>query len=312
MLTAEMRKYTRCQPSPAVRCLIDELLRRYDRAVQAVLFYGSCLRTGNDLDGLIDLYVIVNDYRSVCGSALKSSLNKLLPPNVFYLELPFTEQKVRCKYAILSMADLRKGTSLRWFHSYLWGRFSQPTAMVYWRDETAGEQVDRAMARAVVTFLTRVLPCMPPRFTIRELWCKGLELSYRAEIRTERPDQQARLFDASPDYFSQVTRKALDAVPYPVETIHGRGLIRYGAAISKSVRIRSRLAWKIRKLQGKMLSVLRLVKGATTFKGGVDYILWKIERHTGVTMTVEPRLKRHLLLTMVVLSWRMYRRGAIR
>lgn len=312
MLTAAMRQSTRCQPSPAVRCLIDELLRRYDRAVQAVLFYGSCLRTGNDLDGLVDLYVIVDDYRSVYGDALQSSLNQLLPPNVFYLELPFREQKVRCKYAVLSMADLQKGTSLGWFHSYLWGRFCQPTATVYWRDEAAGERVDRAMARAVVTFLTRVVPCLPPRFTSRELWCKGLELSYRAEIRTERPDQQARLFDAAPDYFTEVTRIAMESVPYPVEIVDSQSPIHYGAVIARSVRIGSRLAWKVRKLQGKILSVLRLVKGAMTFKGGVDYILWKIERHSGVTLTVDPRLKRHLLLAMVVLSWRMYRRGAIR
>lgn len=312
MLIAEMRQYTRHQPSPAVRCLIDELLRRYARSVQAVLFYGSCLRSGNDLDGLVDLYVIVDDYRSVNGSILQSHLNQWLPPNVFYLELPMGEQTVRSKYAILSMADLQKGTSLRWFHSYLWGRFCQPTATVYWRDEKARKQVERAMDSAVITFLTRVIPCLPPRFTSRELWCKGLELSYRAEIRTERPDQQARLFEAAPDYFKQITRKAMAAVPYPVEMVDSHGPIHYVAAISESVRTASRLAWEIRKRQGKILSILRLVKGAATFQGGVDYILWKIERHTGVSIAVDPRLKRHHLLAMVVFSWRMYRRGAIR
>jgi hypothetical protein len=312
MYDADVRPSTRRWPSPAVGCLVDGLLRRYDRAVLAVLFYGSCLRTGDDLDGLVDLYVIVDDYRYVHDSALKATLNRLLPPSVFYLELPFGEKKVRCKYAVLSMADLRKGTSPRWFHSYLWGRFCQPTALVYWRDASTRVQVDRAMARAVVTFLTRVVPCLPPRFTIRELWCKGLELSYRAEVRPERPDQQARLFDAAPDYFTVVTHQALDAVPHPIQIVDNRHPILYRAAITESVRCAARLAWYLRRLQGKILSALRLIKGATTFEGGVDYLLWKIERHSGVTIEVAPRLKRHLLPAMVVLSWRMVRRRAIR
>ncbi len=312
MKGTHVRPFTRCRPSPAVGCLVDALLRRYDRAVLAVLYYGSCLRTGNDLDGLVDLYVIVDDYRSVSGSALKSFLNRLLPPSVFYMQQTIGERIVRCKYAVLSMADLRKGTSPRWFHSYLWGRFCQPTATVYWRDASTRVQVDRAMARAVVTFLTRVIPCLPPRFTSRELWCKGLELSYGAEIRTERPDQPSRLFDASPRYFTQVTRKALAAVPYPIAMVDRRWPIRYRAAISKPVRVVSRLAWALRKPQGKILSALRLIKGAATFEGGVDYILWKIERHSGVRIDVDPRLKRHRLLTVMVLSWRMVRRGAIR
>ena len=52
------------QPSPAVQVLIDEILARHGRAVQGILFYGSCLRSGDDLDGLVDLYLLVDSYRS--------------------------------------------------------------------------------------------------------------------------------------------------------------------------------------------------------------------------------------------------------
>jgi hypothetical protein len=68
----------------------------------------------------------------------------------------------------------------------------------------------------------------------------------------------------------------------------------------------------MRIIQGKVLSVLRLIKGTLTFEGGVDYILWKIKRHTGVTVKVGPFLKRHPILAMGVLSWRLYRLGGIR
>jgi hypothetical protein len=72
------------------------------------------------------------------------------------------------------------------------------------------------------------------------------------------------------------------------------------------------IGWRVRAVQGKVLSVLRLLKGLFTFKGGVDYILWKIERHSGVRVEVGPTLKRFTPLALVVIFWRLFRRGAFR
>lgn len=302
----------RPKAAPEVRALGAEILRRHGAAVQAVLYYGSCLRRGDAREGLVDLYVLVDGYRSSNRGPLRALLNRLLPPNVFYLETDFGRGTVRSKYALLSMDDLRRGTSRRWFHSYLWGRFSQPAALVYCRSERVAGAVSAALAAAVVTFVTRVMPCLPAEFTVRELWQKGLELSYRAEIRTENPERQVRLFDAAPDHFGAVTRLALGATPYRAAAAPAAGGERYRADIPAALRRRSRRAWRARILQGKLLSALRLVKGSLTFEGGVDYILWKIRRHTGVAVAVGPRLRRHPLIAMGVLSWRLYRRGGIR
>ena len=299
-------------PSPAVNCLVQEILGRYGSDVQAILFYGSCLHKGDDLDGVFDLYVLVDTYDSVNRNILLAALNKLLPPNVFYLEVPFEKQTVRAKYAILSLTDLQQGTSGNWFHSYLWARFCQPTTVVYVRDEEVAKLVNTAFAQAVITFITRVLPRMPPHFTIRELWQKGLELTYRAEFRPERPDQQVRLFDAASDYFEDITRKTFEALPFQVTAVNRNESTLYSANIPKPMRLIAGLTWAIRILQGKILSVLRLVKGTLTFDGGVDYILWKIKRHSGVTMEASPFLRRHPVLAMLVLSWRLYRLGGIR
>ena len=146
------------EASPAVRVLIDEIQERHGKAMQGILFYGSCLRSGDDLDGLVDLYLLVDDYRSAFKSRLQAILNALLPPNVYYLERKIEGQVVRTKYAVLSLADFQKGTSMRWFHSYLWGRFCQPTALLYARDEKVSEIVMESFARAVLTFVRRVLP----------------------------------------------------------------------------------------------------------------------------------------------------------
>ncbi len=74
----------------------------------------------------------------------------------------------------------------------------------------------------------------------------------------------------------------------------------------------AQLRWAGRRVLGKTLSVLRLIKSAFTFDGGVDYILWKIERHSGVRLPVSPWQRRHPLLASPVFLWRLYRLGAIR
>lgn len=300
--------------SPAVQVLIDDILARHGQAVQGVLFYGSCLRSGDDLDGLVDLYLLVDSYRKAYKNFVPALLNALLPPNVFYLQREFEGRMVRTKYAVLSLADFQKGTSKRWFHSYLWGRFSQPTAILYTRNAKVTELVLKGFACAIMTFIHRVLPRISPEFTARRLWGRGFELSYRAELRAERPEKRARLFDAAPQYYEEVTRFAAEAgaCAYDVSAIAGTDPTRYRSRIAGGVRWVSRLTWGLRSWQGKLLSVLRLVKAITTFEGGVDYILWKINRHSGVSVDVEPRLRRHPLLAMWVLSWRLYRRGGFR
>lgn len=295
----------------AVQALADRIRATYGDAVQGILFYGSCLRSGDDRGGMVDLYVIVERYRSAYRSRFWAALNKLLPPNVFYLETRAEGRVVRAKYAVLSLADLKRGTSRAWFHSYLWGRFAQPAAVLYAADDGIADQLYQALAQAVSTFLARVMPCVAERISARQLWLQGLSLSYRAELRAERPEKVAALFQASADYYEQITTAALPLLPYRVERIPGDEIC-FEPRISAWRRCGGRIGWRIRSLQGKLLSVIRLFKGAFTFSGGLDYILWKIERHTGVTVEVPPRLRRHPILAFCVLSWRLYRKGAFR
>jgi len=295
-----------------VRALVEDLLNRYGEVTQAILFYGSCFRTGDDTDGLVDLYVIVDSYRAALPNRLQAVANKLLPPNVFYLELPVEDRVVRTKYAVLSLKDFQRGTSKQWFHSYLWGRFAQPTGLLYVRNKQVEKQVRVALAQAVITFVTRVTPDLEERFTARDLWHHGLLLSYRAELRSEKPDKLVNLVDAAPEYYKKVTRAAMISVPFKVEIFAEQDDFLYHAYIPNSIRYRSRLAWTLRRIQGKVLSILRLFKAVFTFEGGVDYIQWKIERHSGVRVEWTPRLKRHPLLAVCILSWRLYRKGGFR
>ena len=307
-----IRKESSREPPAGVSALSEVLLNRYGEGTQAILFYGSCFRTGDDTDGLVDLYVIVDSYCAVFSNRLQAIANKLLPPNVFYLELPVQDRVVRTKYAVLSLKDFQRGTSKQWFHSYLWGRFAQPVGLVYARNNQVEKQVRAALAQAVTTFITRVIPAAEERFTARDLWRDGLLLSYRAELRSEKPEKLIHLVDAAPEYYEQVTRVAIGSVPFEVEVLADADEFFYHAHIPNSVRYRSQWAWTLRRFQGKVLSVLRLLKAVFTFEGGVDYIQWKIERHSGVTVEWTPRLKRHPFLAVCILSWRLYRKGGFR
>jgi hypothetical protein len=113
-------------------------------------------------------------------------------------------------------------------------------------------------------------------------------------------------------YYEQLTRAAMASVPFAVEIVDRGDGLHYQAEIPARIRNRNRLAWGLRNVQGKMLSILRLSKAFFTFEGGLEYIQWKIERHSGVKVEWTPRLKKHPLLAVVVLGWRLYRRGGFR
>ena len=76
---------------PELAALGEHLQQRFGAGLAAILFYGSCLRSGDALDGLVDLYLLVDDYRCSGQGLLRRGLNWLLPPNVFYLELPLAD-----------------------------------------------------------------------------------------------------------------------------------------------------------------------------------------------------------------------------
>ncbi len=162
---------------------------RHGKAVEAVLMYGSCLRSGDPFDGLVDLYVLVDDYTKIYPARWLTLANRLLPPNVFYLEAEAQSRVLRAKYAVLSRRDFARG--MRWFHSYLWGRFAQPCCLLYRRDPEVSAWLAGCLLLALRTFARRTVPVCPQCFEPGKLWQRGLTLSYLAELRTERAEVRA-------------------------------------------------------------------------------------------------------------------------
>lgn len=290
---------------PALGALVTRLREQHNDAICAVLAYGSCLRSGDIYDGLLDLYLVCDSYRSAYGPGRLALLNWMLPPNVFYAEQEHAGRTLRSKVTVISLEDFRRGCSRAWFQSYIWGRFAQPTKIAWCRDHLTRDVLEGCLLNAVHTLLHRCLPALPPRGSLEELWEQALGRSYGTELRTERGGRAAELVAAYREFYACVTRYHADSLAFPFRVYDGA----YESAIPASRRITTRISWYLRVLQGKLLSILRLVKAMFTFEGGLDYIAWKLERHSGEEIIIPDRVRRRPLLYMWGFFWGLYRRG---
>jgi hypothetical protein len=307
-----LRKEVSDPVEPQAEAIAGLTRTRYGQNTCAVLFYGSCLRRGYQHDDVVDLYLIVDRYRHQSVSYLSASLNWLLPPNVVYLETSFEGATVRAKCAIISLQDFERGVSGRWFHSYMWARFAQPCRVAYVRDDHVMERILGALEGAMETMVREVHPLMTDPFDSAALWQRALAETYRAELRAESSGRVSELIDSNRERYARISELLCEAeVLTRCDEKSVSGPL-YEAGSSEFHRSTVRSKWFVRRILGKILSALRLIKAAFTFDDGAVYILWKIERHSGVSVDLSEWQRRHPILASTTLFWRLYRKGAFR
>jgi hypothetical protein len=300
---------------PAVVRLLDAIHERHGEHVAAVLLYGSYLRGKRDT--LLDFYVLLIGLSGALPGRLQTLGNRALPPNVYYLSLPEDDHDgqprpaVRAKYATLSVDQFERGMTA--FHCYFWARFVQPTGLPFCRDEATRQRLIDALATAVATFVGRVTPMLPERFAAADLWRRGFALTYECELRSEQAGGIAALYEYYHERFDALLAAHAHACAgRPDAAIAALPEGGYGRAAVARRRSADRFSWSVRRVQGKVLSVLRLVKAAGTFDDPLDYLLWKLERHSGIYIAPSERQRRYPLIFAWGLLWRLYRRGAFR
>ncbi len=317
-MTSPVVDVTQVEPAgqQALAPLLAVLRERHGAAVVAILLYGSCLRSGNFHDGLVDLYVIVSDYRHSGQSAGCILANRLLPPNVYYAEVTDEGRTLRCKYALVSRADFQRGLSPRSFESYFWGRFCQPVALVHARepDIRSGAPDYSDLLRedqelAATTLLSRALPLLPPAGLVSDLWQQSLALSYGTELRAEQGGRTRELAIWGESFYRDLTQRIAARLPYGFRLVENASGPGYVATIRPGARLRARIAWYLRGVHGKVRSLLRLTKALFTFAGGLDYLAWKLERHSGQAVLIPDKVRRHPLVYGWAFFWRLHRRG---
>jgi len=301
----------RTQP-PAVHAAAAHVAARFGETVAGVLFHGSALRAGDLTERILDFYVLVDDYTEAFRSRPLALATRLLPPSVFYDEAEWEGAILRSKVNVISLADFRRMAGGGGPGVTVWARFAQPAALVSWRDRSSRAAVEEAIADAVRTMLAEALPRCESGTDARRVWTTALRLTYSAELRAEPPGKAEELVDTDADYYERAFAAAMQEFAIP----RGHGAdgepLRPDAAPDPALRRRSGRRWRRRRLTGKALSIARLVKSAFTFDGGIDYLAWKIERHSGVKITPNAWQRRHPILGGVWLYLRFRRRGAFR
>ncbi|PWE34026.1 hypothetical protein DDZ14_02365 [Maritimibacter sp. 55A14] len=306
-------------PLPALRALVEadqrpltgaalamaEAIRaRHGDAVRALIFYGSALREGEAAAKMLDFYVIVGSYRAVHGTGLRAFATWILPPSVHFLQIDGPEgRKLRSKYAIISERAFHRRAGGGVLESMLWARFTQP-ATVQCDDPATRAALLDTLARAPAHFARQTRPLLDGRIGPGDLWVRGLAESYRTELRPERPLPRAtEIVERAPDRYARLSDILLerDAAGHLCLPDPGR-----------AARLACKARWLARRVAGKPLGALRVLKAATTFDAGLDYILEKIESHSGVRMEPTEAERRHPVLNAPRLAWRLWRAGAFR
>ncbi|MCB8882452.1 hypothetical protein ACELLULO517_19545 [Acidisoma cellulosilytica] len=272
---------------PAMAALVQEILDSRGKAVAAILFYGSCRRTG-DLTGLIDLYILYDGHRAFHRRAFPALMNAALPPNVMLMAAGAGTDGLRAKVAMLSVRQFDRRVRPGSLDTTIWTRFSQPSSLLYARDDAARKRVTALLTQAAGTALAWGRWLNPAAENAGTVWEGLFRETYRAELRPERANQPSVLYETNAAWFDGL----FDAGGHPAAKAPFGG-------------------WALRRFCGKPLNLLRLVKAAFTFAGGADYLLWKLQRHSGVRLELSPWQRRHPILAAPFLLWRLRRIGAL-
>lgn len=271
-----------------------------------VLFYGSGLRGGVDADTLLDFYIVVDKQRDWPRSWLSAACNAVLPPNVEYHEYQQGTHTMRAKVAVLSLAQFRQLTGQQTYDTTVWARFSQPARLVWVRNEAAAQAVIACVARACVTAARWAALLGPQQGQARRFWDKLYRQTYGAELRVERQGRPQSLVEKDPSRYESLLLPCWRAAGIDWSA---QGDV-ISPALSVSDRAKGQKRWALCKALGRPLNMIRLLKAAYTFTGAARYAAWKVQRHSGLEITVTPFAEKHPLLAAPPVLWSLWRRGA--
>ena len=291
------------EPPKRVTDVMMLIRDRHAKRVQAMVYYGSSLRELDNPEKMLDFYVLVDSYRKTHGKGIRALLNRFIPPAVYYVENQSDDGTIStCKYSILSLSQFEKRCSKRAFLSQVWGRFSQPCAVLWSRDDAILQRVWAARVTAVETMAEETAPLLGGKATASELWGRGFFESYRTELRPESSTGRSQ----------EIVSRFSDRYNVITTGLYGEPDAQGRYDLPKTGLRRTKRRWFFRRLLGKPANAIRVLLGAATFDGGIDYIARKVENHSGVKLNPTPAQRKHPVLHSPVLFWKLWRKGAFR
>lgn len=296
-VSSELREPVR----ESIEWLAREIAEIHGPTVAGVLFYGSCLRKETD-EGVLDYWVIVDDYASAHSRFGHAWLNRIAPPSVYYLERDYQGTTLRTKYGVLDRRAFDRGTRQSAWHPYIWARFAQPARLLCCRDDEARRFFEGAIANAIVTFVGRLVCHLPEqsglfRFSLAAFWQEAFRRTYDSERRPEAEETIRGHYLLAPERYDAVATEAFhhlsrtQVIDEAME--HPRS---FSITIGPGKLRRMRARWRAMRWWSRTLGLVRLAKTAYTFGDWLPYVLWKLERHTGREIELTDRQRRHPLI----------------
>ena len=298
------------RPPSGIKPLLDALQTRYGDALLALVLYGSTRRSADPRDGLVDLLVLVSSYHEVHGHGMSALFNRLLPPNVYYLEagqeagheVNPEQARLRCKYIVISLEHFTQRTA-GGLDSYFWARFTQPCRLVWCRDSEVAERLAVCRSRAAAVYAEEGVALGAARLDALGFWQRLIGATYGCELRPEPPGAATALVERDPEFWITLSHILLPQL---------EGVVPHGDQFKIEQKMAAPIRWTRRRIWGRTLNVLRLLKAAGTFSNGIDYLCWKLERHSGIRVEPTERMRRHPRLAAWGLLFRVIRSGALR
>lgn len=274
---------------PAVTAFAARLAAKAD--ARAVLFYGSNLRTGSR-EGVLDFYVLTAD-----------EPERGLWPTVSYREWEHEGEVLRAKIATMTLAKFAAAASGETLDTTIWARFVQPSALVWQADQSAGDDVSKAVGAAAITAARLAVAKGPDSGHEEDFWRALFRATYRAELRVEKAGREDSILSLNAGHFDGLLPAALDAGGIPFAS-DGDVLDPQMPASERKQVLRW---WTRRRRLGKPLNVARLARATRTFDGAARYAAWKVERHTGEKIEVTPFREKHPILAAPAVAFQLWR-----
>jgi hypothetical protein len=300
-LRAHVAQELRTPVAPETEWLARKISASHGKTVLGVMFYGSCLRK-DTVDGVLDFWVIVDDYHDAYAKGWLARVNQIAPPNVFYIECEHQGQTLKSKYGVISRQAFEKGTSFGAWHPYVWARFAQPARILACRDDAARQVLVVAVANAILTIVARLVCILPARgdelrFSLAAFWQEAFHRTYDSERRPEAEEIIRELYAVDEERYNAVATFALKQLARDGHFVDATALARsFRVTMPRHARHMGRLRWRLMRFYSRSLGLIRLAKTALTFGDWVSYVLWKLERHTGQRLELSERQRKHPLI----------------
>lgn len=253
-----------------------ELTARLGSNLRAAWVFGSFVTPGvRRPDSIPDLVALVDDRARAVGALARGPLVRWLcaplPPAILRLSVGERAAKLN----LFTPADAAEALDAP-RDLYLVGRLSKASRLLYARDASCAAQHDALRAAAEQVMAGLALQDLPPRCLLDDAVRACLRLSYRAEVRPERPARlEAAFADHAAEYRARYAPALLGHAARRGLIVEGEALVDPRPEDARQVEAAA-LAALLRRSRRRFL--LRMLRQGLVYRGAVGYLIGKLRR----------------------------------